>query len=94
MHNFLKSLGYFLIWGDFYLVLFFIHSLFVSPITVEDYFLEYWQVALDLFQWFSSLNEILNIYLLWWLSLPASLLFSLRFIFSTSIGILIIKKIN
>lgn len=94
MHNFLKSLGYFLIWGDFYLVLFFIHSLFVSPITVEDYFLEYWQVALDLFQWLGSLNEILNIYLLWWLSLPASLLFSLRFIFSTSIGILIIKKIN
>lgn len=94
MHNFLKSLGYFLIWGDFYLVLFFIHSLFVSPITAEDYFLEYWQVALDLFQWFGSLNEILNIYLLWWLSLPASLLFSLRFIFSTSIGILIIKKIN
>jgi hypothetical protein len=94
MHNFLKSLGYFLIWGDFYLVLFFIHSLFVSPITVEDYFLDYWQVALDLFQWLGSLNEIMNIYLLWWLSLPASLLFSLRFIFSTSIGILIIKKIN
>jgi hypothetical protein len=94
MHNFLKGLGYFLIWGDFYLVLFFIHSLFVSPITVEGYFLEYWQVAFDLFQWFGSLNETLNIYLLWWLSLPASLLFSLRFIFSTSIGILIIKKIN
>ena len=54
MHSFLKNFGYFLIWGDSYLVLFFIHSLFVSPITVEKYFLEYWQVALYLFEWFGE----------------------------------------
>lgn len=94
MHRLLKNLGYFFIWGDFYLVIFFIHSLFVGPLTVENYFLGYWRVALDLFQWVGSLNEILNIYINWWLSVSASLLFFLRFIFSTSIGIWIVRKVN
>ena len=94
MFNFLRAFGYFLIWGDFYLVLFFIHSIFVSPITVENYFLEYWQLALYLFEWFGGLNYLLSNYIYWLLTLPAALLFFLRFFFTTLIGLLIIRKIN
>jgi hypothetical protein len=83
----------FLIWSDFYLV-FFIHSLFVGPIIVKDYFLEYFQVALYLFDWFAELNYLLDLYVSWLLSLPAALLFFLRFSFSTFIGIWIVRKVN
>ena len=88
----LYNLGQFLIWGDFYLVLFFTHSLFVSPITVETYFVEYWQVAFYLFHWFQSLNSFFEFYLDWVLTWPAALLFSIRFIISTSIGIWLVRK--
>ncbi len=94
MHSFLKNFGYFLIWGDSYLVLFFIHSLFVSPITVENYFLEYWQVALFLFEWFGEINYVFGSYINWLLALPAALIFFLRFFFTTFIGVLIVRKIN
>ena len=94
MLNFFKGFGYFLIWGDFYLVLFFIHSLFVGPIIIKDYFLEYFQVALYLFNWFGELNYLLDLYVGWLLTLPAALLFFLRFSISTFVGIWIVRKVN
>tara|TARA_B100000965_G_scaffold22899_1_gene17242 strand:- start:90 stop:377 length:288 start_codon:yes stop_codon:yes gene_type:complete len=88
----LVSLGYFFIWGDFLLVIFFIHSLFVSPITVEMYFFEYLQIALYLFNWIKAWGGFFD----WWLGIiyawPAALLFFIRYFISTSIGIWLVRK--
>jgi hypothetical protein len=88
----LVNLGYFFIWGDFLLVIFFIHSLFVSPITVEMYFSEYLQVALYLFDWIKTWGEFFD----WWVciiyTLPAALIFLIRYFFTTSIGIWLVRK--
>ena len=45
MTNFLKGLGYFLIWGDFYLLFFALHALVVGPINFEEHL----QVYLNVF---------------------------------------------
>ena len=88
----LVSLGYFFIWGDFLLVIFFIHSLFVSPITVEMYFSEYLQIALYLFNWIKTWGGFFD----WWVGIiytwPAALIFFIRYFVSTSIGIWLVRK--
>ena len=88
----LVNLGYFFIWGDFLLVIFFVHALFVSPITVEMYFSEYLQIALYLFDWIKTWSGFFD----WWVGIiytwPAALIFFIRYFISTSIGIWLVKK--
>ena len=88
----LVSLGYFFIWGDFLLVLFFIHSLFVSPITVEMYFFEYLQIALYLFNWIKTWGEFFDRWVGFIYTLPAALIFFMRYFITTSIGIWLVRK--
>ncbi len=90
----LYHVGQFAIWGDFYLVLFFLHSLFVSPISVEAYFSQYFLVALYLFEWLQSWHGFLDLYLDWVLRWPASFLFFLRFAISTSIGVYVVRRFS
>ena len=88
----LVNLGYFFIWGDFLLVIFFVHSLFVSPINVEIYFSEYLQIALYLFNWIKTWGGFFD----WWVgiiyTLPAALIFFMRYFITTSIGIWLVRK--
>jgi len=91
-NKYLVNLGYFFIWGDFLLVIFFIHSLFVSPINVEMYFSEYLQIALYLFNWIKTWGGFFD----WWVGIiytwPAALIFFIRYFISTSIGIWLVRK--
>ena len=74
------------------LVIFFIHSLFVSPITVEMYFSEYLQIALYFFNWIKTWGGFFD----WWVGIiytwPAALIFFIRYFISTSIGIWLVRK--
>ena len=88
----LVNLGYFFIWGDFLLVIFFFHSLFVSPITVEMYFSEYLQIALYLFNWIKTWGEFFDRWVGFIYTLPAALIFFMRYFITTSIGIWLVRK--
>ena len=88
----LVNLGYFFIWGDFLLVIFFVHSLFVSPITVEMYFSEYLQIALYLFNWIKTWGEFFDRWVGFIYTLPAALIFFMRYFITTSIGIWLVRK--
>lgn len=54
----LRNVGYFFIWGDFYLLLFGVHSLFVGAVDFGFYLQEYFQAARALLDWFASWNPI------------------------------------
>tara|TARA_B100001564_G_C20089580_1_gene424313 strand:+ start:214 stop:501 length:288 start_codon:yes stop_codon:yes gene_type:complete len=88
----LVNLGYFFIWGDFLLVMFLVHSLFVSPMNVEMYFSEYLQLALYFFNWIKTWGGFFD----WWIGViytwPAAFLFFIRYFISTSIGIWLVRK--
>ena len=88
----LVNLGYFFIWGDFLLVIFFVHSLFVSPISVEMYFSEYLQIALYLFNWIKTWGEFFDRWVGFIYTLPAALIFFMRYFITTSIGIWLVRK--
>ena len=88
LHNF----GQFLIWGDFYLVYFFIHSLILGPIDTSTYTSQYFGLAYYLFNWVSSWGSFFDWYVQWLLTWPAALLFFGRFTFTTSIGIWLVRR--
>ena len=92
MTNFLKGLGYFLIWGDFYLLFFALHALVVGPINFEEHLQVYLNVFFPVIEWFKSLNGLFQAYIEFIYTLPAIFLYLLRFTVSTSIGIWLVKK--
>ncbi len=91
-NNILKNLGYLLIWADFYLVLFAVHALFVGPITLGNYFWEYLQILGYLLEWVGSWNEITSALVAFVLGFPAFVVFSGRFIVTTTIGIWLVRR--
>ncbi|MDA7784632.1 hypothetical protein N8944_02075 [Pseudomonadales bacterium] len=86
------NLGYFFIWGDFYLVLFAVHAVVVAPISFELYLSNHLQAGLQLFDWIRSLNGFLNTLITFFYGLPAIFIFASRFVVSTSIGIWMVRK--
>ena len=88
----LKSVGYFCIWADFYLVLFAFHALFISPISFGSYLQEYFQVARFLLDWVASWNWISMGIMEFWFGFPAVAIFTLRFSVSTALGVWLVKR--
>ena len=88
----LYNFGQFLIWGDFYLVYFFVHSLFIDPMNTQEYTSQYFGLAYSLFNLVSSWGGLFEWYIQWVLTWPATLLFFLRFTFTTSIGIWLVRR--
>ena len=92
MTNFLKGLGYFLIWGDFYLVFFAVHAVVVGPINLEEHLQVYLNVFFPIVEWVKNLKGLFEAYIEFVYPLPAVVLYGLRFTVSTSIGIWLVRK--
>ena len=90
--RFFRNLGYFLIWGDFYLVFFGVHALLVGPVNCEDHIRTYLQVFVPLCEWFSSLNSLADGWLSFLFGLPAIVVYFGRFTLSTTIGTWLVRK--
>jgi len=88
------NLGYLFIWGDFYLVLFAIHAVFLSPMSFELYLSNQLQAGLHLFGWLRSLNGVFDGLFGFLYTLPAALMFVSRFTISTAIGIWMVRKVR
>ena len=87
-----KNLGYFLIWGDFYLLFFGAHALLVSTVNCEDHIRTYLSVFVPLCEWFSSLNSFTEGWINFVFGLPAVGAYFGRFILSTSIGVWLVRR--
>ena len=91
-NHILKNAGYFLIWADFYFVLFAVHALFLGSITLGNYLQEYFQILGYLFEWFGSWNGITSAVVAFVFGFPAFVFFLLRFVITTTIGIWLVKR--
>ena len=90
----LRIVGYFFIWGDFYLLLFGVHSLFVGAVDFGFYLQEYFQAARALLDWFASWNPITLYCVSFFYEWPAALVFLSRFTISTLIGLWLVKRFS
>ena len=90
----LRNVGYFFIWGDFYLLLFGVHSLFVGAVDFGFYLQEYFQAARALLDWFASWNPITLYCVSFFYEWPAALVFLSRFTISTLIGLWLAKRFS
>ena len=90
----LRNVGYFFIWGDFYLLLFGVHSLFVGAVDFGFYLQEYFQAARALLDWFASWNPITLYCVFFFYEWPAALVFLSRFTISTLIGLWLVKRFS
>lgn len=94
MNRHLRNLGYFLIWGDFYLLIFSVHAFFIAPITLGEYLTDYLQAGLVLSSWLGSISEMLNDIIQFWMQYPAWLLFFSRFAVSTTVGVWLVRRFS
>ena len=90
----LRNVGYAFIWGDFYLLLFGVHSLFVGAVDFGFYLQEYFQAARALLDWFASWNPITLYFVSFFYEQPAALVFLSRFTISTLIGLWLVKRFS
>ena len=90
----LRNVGYAFIWGDFYLLLFGVHSLFVGAVDFGFYLQEYFQAARALLDWFASWNPITLYFVSFFYEWPAALVFLSRFTISTLIGLWLVKRFS
>ena len=90
----LRNVGYAFIWGDFYLLLFGVHSLFVGAVDFGFYLQEYFQAARALLDWFASWNPITLYFVSFFYQWPAALVFLSRFTISTLIGLWLVKRFS
>ena len=90
----LRNVGYAFIWGDFYLLLFGVHSLFVGAVDFGFYLQEYFQAARVLLDWFASWNPITLYFVSFFYEWPADLVFLSRFTISTLIGLWLVKRFS
>ena len=93
-NSLLRNVGYFFIWGDFYLLLFGVHSLFVGAVDFGSYLQEYFQAARALLDWFASWNPITLYCVSFFYEWPAALVFLSRFTISTLIGLWLVKRFS
>ena len=94
LNRLLRNVGYFFIWGDFYLLLFGVHSLFVGAVDFGFYLQEYFQAARALLDWFASWNPITLYCVSFLYEWPAALVFLSRFTISTLIGLWLVKRFS
>ena len=90
----LRNVGYFFIWGDFYLLLFGVHSLFVRAVDFGFYLQEYFQAARALLDWFASWNPITFYCVSFFYEWSAAFVFLSRFTISTLIGLWLVKRFS
>ena len=90
----LRNVGYAFIWGDFYLFLLGVHSLFVGAVDFGFYLQEYFQAARALLDWFASWNPITLYFVSFFYEWPAALVFLSRFTISTLIGLWLVKRFS
>ena len=83
-----RYLGHCLIWGDVFLVLLAGHALWINgSLTGASYLDQYFNAGFLVVSWAQSLNGVLDWVLGWFLALPATLCFLLRFSGSSLLGI-------
>ncbi len=87
----LRNFGYFLIWGDFYLLFFGVHALLVGSMDLETHVRTYLQVFVPLCEWFASLGSVADAYITFVFGLPAAAPYLARFTLSTSIGTWLVR---
>ena len=87
----LRGFGYFLIWGDFYLLFFAAHALLVGSMDLETHVRAYLQVFVPLCEWFASLGSVADAYMSFVFGLPAAAAYLGRFTLSTSIGTWLVR---
>ena len=95
MKQVLTHLGYLFIWGDVWILIMGIHALFVSPeITALSYLEIHFSLLYQVLMWVSSWSEFLKSWVLLLFGFPAALLFIIRFILSSLLGVWILKFTN
>ena len=91
-NRFLKNVGYFLIWGDLYLLFFFVHSIYVNPIDLGTHLYTYITAFVPLIEFGKSVHPWLESLINFVLGIPAPQAYLLRFAGSTAIGIWLVRR--
>jgi len=88
----LKNVGYLFIWGDTYLLFFFIHSLYVGPLDLGTHLYTYISIFVPLIEFGKSVHPWTEFFIDFVLGIPASPAYLFRFIGSTAIGIWLVRR--
>ena len=89
-----KNIGYLFIWGDLYRVWWGVHALAVGPIDLGTHLQKYLSVFLPAFEWIASLSSFTNTAIEMAFGLPAVVAYFGGFVFSTVIGILLVRSVK
>ena len=92
MINVLRQFGYCLIWADLFLVLLAVHALVVDPVASgAEYLQSYFFAGFVLVEWIRGWGWFFDLFLGYFLALPAAVFFLIRFTGSTLIGVLLVR---
>ena len=93
-NSILRNLGYLFIWGDVYRIFFGVHALVVGTVDLEAHVSTYLAVFLPIFEAIASVSTVSRAMIDFIYGLPPVPVYFGGFLFSTTVGLLLVRKSN